>query len=260
MLDQLINYRFDILHYCGHCFFNPEDPSRSGWLFNREPRHILTAHELSRIDRVPRFVFSNACESGVTPDRASARSALLAPSFAEAFFARGVSNFMWRGRWTMRPLLVSRAAFTTVCLGFLHWGGGRNRPTRPWPPRVRKSRQPIRAWRRPNLGRTALRRPEFSYHCGDKAGRKPKEGGKASQENRRVTNVREPYSSPTKSPRLVSLRTHVSNCRPWSGRISPKFARTARYLGACFKASRALSVSSQSQQRSNEAYRLPRRR
>ena len=94
VLDQLINYRFDIMHYCGHCFFNPEDPSRSGWLFNREPRHILTAHELSRIDRVPRFVFSNACESGVTPDRASARSALLAPSFAEAFFARGVSNFV----------------------------------------------------------------------------------------------------------------------------------------------------------------------
>jgi hypothetical protein len=94
VLDQLINHRFDVLHYCGHCFFNPEDPPRSGWLFKRNPQHVLTAHELSRIDRVPRFVFSNACESGITPDRASARSALLAPSFAEAFFARGVSNFV----------------------------------------------------------------------------------------------------------------------------------------------------------------------
>ncbi len=94
VLDQLINHRFDVLHYCGHCVFNSADPPQSGWLFNRNPQHVLTAHELSRIDRVPRFVFSNACESGVTPDRASARNALLAPSFAEAFFARGVSNFL----------------------------------------------------------------------------------------------------------------------------------------------------------------------
>ena len=94
VLDQLINHRFDVLHYCGHCVFNSADPPQSGWLFNRDPQHVLTAHELSRIDRVPRFVFSNACESGVTPDRASARNALLAPSFAEAFFARGVSNFL----------------------------------------------------------------------------------------------------------------------------------------------------------------------
>ncbi len=94
VLDQLINHRFDVLHYCGHCVFNSADPPQSGWLFKRDPQHVLTAHELSRIDRVPRFVFSNACESGITPDRASARNALLAPSFAEAFFARGVSNFL----------------------------------------------------------------------------------------------------------------------------------------------------------------------
>jgi hypothetical protein len=94
VLDQLINHRFDILHYCGHCFFNAADPPRSGWLFNGDPQFVITAFELSRIDRVPRFVFSNACESGITPDRASARNALLAPSFAEAFFARGVSNFV----------------------------------------------------------------------------------------------------------------------------------------------------------------------
>jgi pimeloyl-ACP methyl ester carboxylesterase len=94
VLDQLINHRFDVLHYAGHCFFNADDPPSSGWLFNRDPQHVLTAHELSRIDRIPRFVFSNACESGITPDRAAERNALLAPSFAEAFFARGVSNFI----------------------------------------------------------------------------------------------------------------------------------------------------------------------
>jgi len=47
----------------------------------------LTNHER-------RFIFSNACESGITPDRADKRAALIAPSFAEAFFARGVANFV----------------------------------------------------------------------------------------------------------------------------------------------------------------------
>jgi hypothetical protein len=54
----------------------------------------LTANELTRIDRIPKFVFSNACESGITPDRSQERSVGLAPSFAEAFFARGVANFV----------------------------------------------------------------------------------------------------------------------------------------------------------------------
>jgi hypothetical protein len=39
-------------------------------------------------------VFSNACESGKTPDRADLRSVALAPTFAESFFERGVSNFV----------------------------------------------------------------------------------------------------------------------------------------------------------------------
>jgi hypothetical protein len=54
----------------------------------------LTASELRRIDRVPRFIFSNACESGVTPDRSDKRSVDLPPTFAESFFAQGVSNLV----------------------------------------------------------------------------------------------------------------------------------------------------------------------
>ncbi|HEY5754037.1 MAG TPA: CHAT domain-containing protein [Chthoniobacterales bacterium] len=92
VLDCLINQRFDLVHYAGHCFYNTDDPPRSGWLFSHG--EILSAYELGRIDRIPRFVFSNACESGITPDRADQRSAGLAPSFAEAFFARGVANFI----------------------------------------------------------------------------------------------------------------------------------------------------------------------
>lgn len=83
---------YDVLHFAGHCVYDANDPAASGWIFTRGQR--LSANELNRIDRIPKFVFSNACESGITPDRAAARAAALAPSFAEAFFARGVSNFV----------------------------------------------------------------------------------------------------------------------------------------------------------------------
>jgi pimeloyl-ACP methyl ester carboxylesterase len=92
VLDHLINQRFDMMHYAGHCFFNKENPPLSGWIFTGQK--VLSANELTRVDRIPRFIFSNACESGITPDRADKRTALMAPSFAEAFFARGVANFV----------------------------------------------------------------------------------------------------------------------------------------------------------------------
>ena len=92
VLDHLINQSFDLMHYAGHCFFNKENPPLSGWIFTGQK--VLSANELDRIDRIPRFIFSNACESGITPDRADKRAALMAPSFAEAFFARGVANFV----------------------------------------------------------------------------------------------------------------------------------------------------------------------
>jgi pimeloyl-ACP methyl ester carboxylesterase len=92
VLDHLINQSFDLMHYAGHCFFNKENPPLSGWIFTGQK--VLSANELDRIDRIPRFIFSNACESGITPERADKRAALMAPSFAEAFFARGVANFV----------------------------------------------------------------------------------------------------------------------------------------------------------------------
>ena len=92
VLFHLTRRHYDILHYAGHCMFDPDDPPASGWVFSGGK--ILSANELNRIDHIPKFVFSNACESGITPDRASERSSRLAPSFAESFFARGVANFI----------------------------------------------------------------------------------------------------------------------------------------------------------------------
>ena len=92
VLFHLTSRRYHILHFAGHCMFDQSDPSASGWIFTGGK--VLSANELNRIDHIPKFVFSNACESGITPDRAAERSSQLAPSFAEAFFERGVSNFV----------------------------------------------------------------------------------------------------------------------------------------------------------------------
>jgi CHAT domain/PLD-like domain/Lecithin:cholesterol acyltransferase len=97
VLGKLMLEPFDILHYAGHCFYQPDDPSASGLLFGANPLRVLSARELRRCDRVPRFVFLNACESGITPDRPDERQAALAPSFAEVFFERGVANFVCTG-------------------------------------------------------------------------------------------------------------------------------------------------------------------
>jgi hypothetical protein len=95
VLRELMMRSYDVLHFAGHCVYQWDgDPTLSGWIFNFKNKEILSANELKRVDRIPKFVFSNACESGITPDRSQERSVDLAPSFAEAFFARGVANFV----------------------------------------------------------------------------------------------------------------------------------------------------------------------
>jgi len=100
---------YDVLHYAGHCVYDEKDRSASGWLFSRDER--LTANELRRLDRIPPFVFSNACESGKTPDRSELRSVDLAPTFAESFFERGVSNFVCTA-WPVDDFAARQFALT----------------------------------------------------------------------------------------------------------------------------------------------------
>jgi pimeloyl-ACP methyl ester carboxylesterase len=95
VMQELLLRPYDILHYAGHCVYDEAHPPASGWIFTGGKR--LSANELSRIDQIPKFVFSNACQSGITPDRSGERAAGLAPSFAEAFFARGVQDFVCTG-------------------------------------------------------------------------------------------------------------------------------------------------------------------
>jgi hypothetical protein len=95
-LDVLLNISdqppFDVLHYAGHCVYDEANPARSGLLFSNDDR--LTADDLSQIDRTPKFVFANACESGIMPSRPDLSSPELPATFAEAFFKKGVANFI----------------------------------------------------------------------------------------------------------------------------------------------------------------------
>jgi CHAT domain-containing protein len=95
-LDVLLNINdeppFDVLHYAGHCVFDKEHPEQSGLLFSDGDR--LTAEDLDRVDRTPKFVFANACESGIMPSRPDLSSPYLPAVFAEAFFKKGVANFI----------------------------------------------------------------------------------------------------------------------------------------------------------------------
>jgi hypothetical protein len=92
VLREIMRRPYDVMHFAGHCVYDKDNPSASGWIFSDGGR--LTANELRRIDRIPQFIFSNACESGVTPDRTDKRSVDLPPTFAESFFARGVANLV----------------------------------------------------------------------------------------------------------------------------------------------------------------------
>jgi pimeloyl-ACP methyl ester carboxylesterase len=125
VLRHLMLQSYDILHFAGHCSYDPEEPAASGWIFGDGKR--LSANELKRIDRIPRFVFSNACESGLTPDRSGERNVKLAPSFAEEFFGRGVANFVCTA-WPVDDLTARMFATNvySMLLG-LRWNKQQNR-------------------------------------------------------------------------------------------------------------------------------------
>jgi pimeloyl-ACP methyl ester carboxylesterase len=114
VLRELSVRRYDVLHYAGHCFFDPKDPTQSGWIFSEGI--VISAFELQRIDRVPPLVISNACESGITPDRSGERSAALLPSFAESFFAQGVTNYVGTA-WPVDD--IAARLFATTLYGSL---------------------------------------------------------------------------------------------------------------------------------------------
>ena len=101
---------YDLVHYCGHAWFDAEHPDRSGWKFKDDD--VLTPSKLEGVERPPRLIVANACVTGALSTlRGSARPAVAAgagaagatpPSgdarivagLADEFFRRGVSDFI----------------------------------------------------------------------------------------------------------------------------------------------------------------------
>jgi hypothetical protein len=94
----IVNEQYDVIHYAGHGFFDPKT-RRAGWVLERGCS--VSAQEIFRVRQVPRLVFANACFSTVAPgdsgvvDHAEQRKRLV--GVAQAFFARGIPNFIGAG-------------------------------------------------------------------------------------------------------------------------------------------------------------------
>jgi hypothetical protein len=143
VLERLLRYPpYNVLHFSGHCEYVEEDPPKSGLLFSKGKK--ITAYELSRADGVPAFVFSNACSSGEIPEQGSRRAA---PSFAEAFFQRGVKNFVC----TSWPVASNAARDFAIRLYQELLGIEKHRSS-PMHEAVREARKAI--WRTPSGART----------------------------------------------------------------------------------------------------------
>ena len=112
VLALLLSGAFDIVHYAGHGDYDRDNPARSGWIFGKDC--VLSAREIFRARKVPRLVFANACFSAVTTRgqalSADEQSEGLA-SIAQAFFERGVSNYIGSG-WPVNDEQATRLART----------------------------------------------------------------------------------------------------------------------------------------------------
>ena len=115
VFEHLMLRRYDVLHFAGHCVYVHDQPTLSGWVFGRDLR--LSAFELNRIDRVPRFVFSNACESGVLSGRADTYAPGMRPALPSRFSSAAWPISCARpGRSTTVRRSSSHSGFTTVFL------------------------------------------------------------------------------------------------------------------------------------------------
>jgi hypothetical protein len=101
LLTNLVNAEntFDVVHYAGHGEFD-EDHGRMGWRFDTDC--VLSANEIFRVRQVPRLVFANACFSAAT----SARQRV---GLAQAFFARGIKDFIGTG-WEVQDESAAQLA------------------------------------------------------------------------------------------------------------------------------------------------------
>lgn len=116
----VVNEQFDLIHYAGHGISDART-QQTGWVFAGDC--ILSAKEIFSIRQVPRLVFANACFSAVTEDYNEQRKHMT--GLAQAFFARGIPNFIGAG-WQVDDECARECArwFYARVLGLSHPGNG----------------------------------------------------------------------------------------------------------------------------------------
>jgi CHAT domain-containing protein len=98
----LASGQFDVLHYAGHAFFDPVNPSKSGIVC--AGREILSGADLLNLASLPSLAFFNACEAGrvrrgaaearINPKLSTDHRVRRGVSFAEAFLRGGIANYL----------------------------------------------------------------------------------------------------------------------------------------------------------------------
>jgi CHAT domain-containing protein len=91
---------YDVVHYAGHAFYDPNTPERSGLVCAGTEDNILSGQDLAQVNSLPALMFLNACESarvrGGAPaaDRLRTSELRSRTSVAEALMRGGIANFL----------------------------------------------------------------------------------------------------------------------------------------------------------------------
>jgi hypothetical protein len=96
ILGLLMKEDFDIIHFAGYVYSDPNEPSRGGLVFGKDL--FVSVRELFRTHRVPRLFFANA--ACISPEARSTAEADVWRGFttlAQAFLERGIPNFIGVG-------------------------------------------------------------------------------------------------------------------------------------------------------------------
>lgn len=90
--------QYDIVHYAGHAYFDPENPARSGIICAGKER--LRGEELASLGNLPTLVFFNACEAARLRKAQDHKNPSIQKrietnvGLAEAFLRGGVANYV----------------------------------------------------------------------------------------------------------------------------------------------------------------------
>ena len=103
----------DLLHYCGHAFFDGPEAQRSGLILAGGVE--FTGEDLARVGTLPRMAFVNACEAGHVRGAAAVQAA----AFAELFLRSGMDAYLgtfWRVGDAAAAIFAS-TVYTRLALG-----------------------------------------------------------------------------------------------------------------------------------------------